>query len=346
MSTPTVEIRDLAGAVVLASVPYDTLQHSDTLVGPGALDMTLSMWKPEAAESNFESGKREIRVIEDSTTVWGGYIWESSVNTDNEEVRISAEGWLSMLDHRLIDEDKIYADPEVEQFDIAWGLIHFTQSKTNGDLGITRDPGETPSGITREMKYRYWERRKVGEALAELAAMNQGFDPEITPGKVWKVYYPRKGSLLNVTFELDVNSAGVEHVRNARELATEIHAIGGGEGKATCIAVASDPTQSALYKIRQTPVDFAGIKKYDHLMKKAERYLNLHKEVTKRPQLSLVTATPPVGSYSVGDRVTVKAVLGSYVTLNEVFRIIAIEKHMDQSGLRITTVQFDDRLAP
>jgi hypothetical protein len=332
------------GATIIASVPFDDLQYGFTIDGPNWAEMVIDAWKPEATVANFTEGEREVYIRRDGELVWAGYLWSAEGSTNDMTVRLSCSGWSSMLDHRLIDADKLFTDEE--QFDIAWELIDFTQNKTDGDLGFTRGP-EPDSGVDRTIKYRYWERRNIGEVIRELAEMNNGFDFDITPNKVFHMYHPRRGVLQGTTLELDVNMNTIQQLRDASEVASEVHGIGGGEGKATCIAVVSDATALADYGLRQTAEEFGDIKHFNTMTQKTTRFLNQRKRSTRQPQVSLavVGVAPEVGSYSVGDKFPLLADAG-YFNISGEFRIAAYEVHLDQSGVEVATLHFDERLAP
>jgi hypothetical protein len=342
-----VELRQLTvngGATVLASVPFDDLQYGFTIDGPNWAEIVIDAWRPEATVANFTEGEREVYIRRDGDLVWAGYLWSAQGSTNDMTVRLSCDGWFSALDHRLVDEDKMFSD--TEQMDIAWQLINFSQSKTEGNLGFTRG-SEANSGVVRTIKYRYWERRIIAEVIRELAEMNGGFDFDITPNKVFHMYYPRRGVLQGTTLELDVNMNTIEQLRDAREVASEVHGIGGGEGKATCIAVVSDATALADYGLRQTAEEFGNIKHYNTMVQRTTRFLNQHKKSTRQPQagLAVVGVAPEVGSYSVGDRFPLLANAG-YFNISGTFRVSAYEVHIDQSGVEVATLHFDERTAP
>lgn len=342
MAAYVVSIKDLDGGTVVANLDYDELEYGFTLDGTPWATIVIDMWKPQATVNNLKEGERVVNITRDASLIWAGYLWDAEGGTETGTIRCTCEGWSSMLYHRLIDVDKTYND--FEQFDLAWDLIDFTQAKTGGNIGITRG-AQADTGVLRTIKYRYWERRVIGEVIDELAAMNGGFDYEITPTKVFNMYYPRKGSLLANTFELDVNVHNIYQLRNAREVASEVHGIGGGDEKATCIAVVSDATALATYKLRQSAHDFGDIKHYNTMVRKTERYLSLHKRSTIQPQLGLIVSPPAVGTFGVGDRAPVVANAG-YFAINATYRIIAYEVHLDNTGVEVVTVHFDERLTP
>lgn len=336
------ELSDLNGNVVISSLPFDDLRYGFTLDGLPWAEFSIDMWRPEATVNNLAEGQREVRIRRDDTLVWGGYLWTTEVSTDTLMVRCQCEGWFSMFYHRLIDQDKIFED--VEQFDIAWQLLNYTQGLTDGNLGVTRGP-EANSGQVKTKKYRYWERQNVGETINELSEMHDGFDYDIAPNKVFHMYYPQRGALLGFNFEMDVNANNVYVLRDAKELATEVHGIGGGTEKSTCIAVVVDTGARATYKLRQTAEDFGETKHFNTMVKRATRKLNNHKAPTRQPQIGVVLTPPDLFDFNIGDRATVIASAG-FLQINSVHRIIAMEVFLDQTGVEVVTVHFDERTAP
>ncbi len=69
----------------------------------------------------------------------------------------------------------VYRD--VEQVDIAWDLIDYTQSLVGGDLGISN--GSTATGTTRDRQYLVGD--SVGDRIQELSEVLGGFNWDIVP---------------------------------------------------------------------------------------------------------------------------------------------------------------------
>lgn len=343
MPSYVVEVHDrLGNNTIVSSLPYDQLQFGWELNGPGFADMSVSMWQSEATYANLEPVRRTIYIKRDGTLVWSGPIWNLDANTGDGVVRITASGWISWLDKRLIAATQNYNG--VDQFDIAWDLINYTQNLANGNLGITRG-AEADSGINRDLRYQWYERRIIGEVIPELAAMSDGFDYDIDQNKVFHMYYPRRGSAIGTPFVLDTNVHNIYELFDGRTLASEVHGMGGGSEKTTCIAVVSDATSLNDYGLVQEAYDFGDLKKYADLTKRADRYLNLHKATTRQPQFSAVTGSPAVGTFNVGDTGTITAVAG-FFNVNATYRIINIEVHVDNTGVEVVTPHFDARLTP
>ena len=346
-----VRIQDLpsnGGGVTLASAPFDTLQYGFVLNGPGSLDMTMPMRETGVTLANFYPGKKEIYVNRDGVDVWGGYIWTCQATGEDNTVRVGAEGFYSKLFRRYvggtIGNDLLFVNGD--QFTIAWNLIDYTQTKPNGNMGLTRFSAAL-SGVGRDIKYRWWEMTNIGEEILRLAQTKDGFDFEITAAKEWKTYAPRRGTALATPandFILDTNMAGISWDVHALDTATVFFAVGAGDGIGTCIAIATHGAQSIQFGRLEAVQDFTNIKHFAHLQKKADRKLSMLNDAMNMPQVSLVIESPPWTSFNVGDRPFVRVSNAGFLNVQQRFRISAFEVHCAQSGEETVTAHFDARL--
>lgn len=344
----TVRTRNLDGSSAF-DCNHNNLEIAFALNGPGSATWTMPIRDPGVTMANFAPWKRECVILRDGVGIWGGYV--TAVNagsTAPSQVRVHAQGWLIKLFKRVISDDKIY-DAE-EQFDLVWNLINYTQAKTNGDMGFTRWGGETPSGIDRTARFRYWERRVIGDVIQTIADHANGFDYEITWDKIWKVYHPRKTGASGQTFQFlegdetnNVYNMSIEI--DGADTATEVHGIGGGDKDRTCLVVVTDSAQQLAYKRLEEVIDFPDIKHFDSLMARATKYLNLHKGARFQPQLSITTDAPVWGTYEIGETATIDSDFG-FLNFNGTYRIIAIVIHATQAGNEVNTVHFDEVLTP
>ena len=304
---------------------------------PGSVDFTMHLMDPKCTQTLMDPGKREIHIYRGTSLVWGGYLWYAVPSLDEMQVRFSGEGYLSRFGRRTIDSTLTYTT--VDQFQIGWNLIAFTQAKTNGDLGITRGSGAT-SGVTRDRTYPFWERSTVLDMLQELGAVDNGFDFEITPNRVYNNYFPSKGSTLGTIFELGKNIDGLSYDIDASNMATEISAIGAGDGTNTCIAVAVDVTARGTFGLLQDTISVTDVKNFSTLQDHADEELRVKKGARWQPQLNVVTSDPPFGSFSVGDTATIEASQG-FIQLNNSFRIVSITVQIDDEGQEQFQLYFD-----
>jgi hypothetical protein len=253
-------------------------------------------------------------------------------------MRFSGEGWFSKLRRRYIDSKKKYTAQD--QFTIAWDLIDFTQTKTGGNLGITRFSAAT-SGVTRDRTYQAWERKNVGEALEELAAVQNGFDFEITSDKQWKTYYPKKTASGVHDFVLGKNIRGFAIDYDANETDTEITAMGDGEEAKMLLSVAVDTAARTEFGLLQDTRDFRDISKQSTLDAHATEELRLAKIQRVQPNIQVFTDDPPWGSFAVGDNARLDIKKG-YVQLEQVFRITTITVQVSDEGNEAVGVFFGE----
>lgn len=335
MTDYRVVVADLDGTP-MDELPAQNLQYSYSLDGPGSINFTVPILHSKSTLELLDPGARELHVYRNDGLVWGGYLWFLGASAQGD-ARCSGEGWFSMLFHRLIDQDRLYQDED--QFDIAWDLIDFTQSKTNGDLGITQQ-AVAASGVTRTFSYWAFQRPNLGEAIMHLHEVENGMDFEITPDKRWIAYYPERGTTVDTPFELGKNVSGLSFELDANRLMTEVTGIGAGEGQDTLISVKSDAPSQTRYNLLQESITNKDITDTTLLSDSAMGHLEANKTPRFQPEIAITTNDPPFGSYSVGDHARLKADHG-LITIDAEFRIIAIVVAVTNEGRDAISVFFD-----
>lgn len=352
VSVPTyrVVIADLDGNAI-EEVPAKNLQISWALNEPGGCGFTIPLRHPKALRSLLDPGKREIHVIREGTRIWGGYLWFVGASSNDKTIRIAGEGYLSRLMRRHIDEDLIYdggaGNPGIDQLQIAWNLINWTQNKivntVSGNLGIVRDNPAEASGVLRVAKFRAWERQKIGDIIQDLTETGDGFDIEITPTKRWKTFYPRKGVVTDHVFELGKNIGSIAYDIDAENTITEASALGSGDRKNRCIAVTYDIGALAEFGILQESESFSRIRSYPTLANKASTMLKKNKKARAQPQITVETQDPPFGAYDIGDRAQVRAEMG-YISIDKQLTIASMLLQLSDAGHESIQLYFDEVL--
>lgn len=128
-----------------------------------------------------------------------------------------------------------------DQAVIAWTLIHETQALTGGNLGITNGIGSS-SATTRERTLEPF--KPIGEDIAQMGRLDNGFEWEIDPDKALNRWYPTRGSVTNVVLDYGgLVSAAAWQIDPGR-FANHV-AVTGSEGltpvTATSGTIGSDP---------------------------------------------------------------------------------------------------------
>lgn len=220
------------------------------LNAPGAFEATVPLTNAQALEANWKAGQREIKVFRNSTLVWGGYLWSTSVDIVEQKVRVVGEGYYSRLRRRFVMGDLIYENPGLPQEDIAFRLIRHTQnqqgSPTNGAGGAGRPPASPPFGelgitegsntytTVRERDYCAAQHPNIADSIDEFTQMDDGFDFAITPtpvisaDKSFRTYSPRKQHTSNVTLS-GSNTMTLDYEIDASDVVTRMTTVGSGD---------------------------------------------------------------------------------------------------------------------
>lgn len=149
------------------------------------------------------NGRHEqaLGLVELATDVWAyrdqhllhrGRLGTTSddVNADSHTTTFNAPDYRALLERRyLYDSDKLSYVQEDEAA-IAWQLVQATQSKTGGDLGITRGSGQT-TGFLRDRLYTAG--KGIAESISQIGDLDGGFDWEIDPFLRLNVFNPARG---------------------------------------------------------------------------------------------------------------------------------------------------------
>jgi hypothetical protein len=324
----------------IAEFPTKNLEFSYILNSPGAVSCVVPLEHPLSTMDILKRGAREIWIVREGVRVWGGYLWTVEASDDGD-ILIGGEGWASRLKRRYVDETLTYK--QVDQLDIAWSLIDFTQQKPYGNLGFTRG-SMAKSGILRDRTYNDFERKQIAEAEQQLSAVNRGFDFDINPYKVWNTYYPRRGGPTNYVFVLGKQIKGISQSEDASEQANEITALGSGEGKDMVIAVAEDIPSKAEYGLLQDVRSFSDVDNQDTLNDHALEELRLAKAGKRLPQISyLPTFDLPFGAINPGDEVKLVAHLG-YIQLQEMKRVTSVTVAVSNEGEESIGLFVDEEL--
>lgn len=146
-----------------------------------------------------ESGRTIVYVERDGVLVpddaW--IIWTRQWDPETRTIALGGSGLLSYFDeHRKITSTATFTG--VDQLAIARSLIQTAEAAPGGDIGV--QVGSEVSGVLRDRTYPGWERKSVGEALRQLAALDTGFDFAFevayvagVPTKTLRLGYPQRG---------------------------------------------------------------------------------------------------------------------------------------------------------
>ncbi len=219
----------LSGVILTQDLPLNDVQVNAGVNRPGSITGTIPVDALPTAELEafLDEGRRAIYWERDGQLVddVGGVVWTSGRALGSREIRVEASGWLGYFDHRDIWRDRQFTN--TDQFNIFKTLVDDAQDEaystalggpgTSANLGITVT-WDALSGVlrNREEDYRNHQAKNLGEALRQLAGVENGFDYGVIYSlnlttnrinKTIKLFYPQRGRTTNYLFEYEFGSA-------------------------------------------------------------------------------------------------------------------------------------------
>lgn len=163
-----------------------------------------------------------------------------NIDTDSHRMEVSCLDYREVLSRRRLYEGAPLTYTGVDQGEIAWSLVDYTQGLPGGDLGISKGwQGTSPTGVTRDRTYEV--RDSIGERVQELSEVNDGFDWDIVPASpsalTFQVWYPQRGADRGVVLEYGGLVAAVRREVNPSEYANAIQYTGSSDPATTPVTV-------------------------------------------------------------------------------------------------------------
>lgn len=347
-----------SGNGIREEMPFSTVKYSHVLNGPGAFSATISHRHPKATRTNLDENRTAIHVERDGIIVWSGILWTARAGVRAGTLDIGGEGWWSYFRHRRIRTGSGGPSPSTatariyntqDQLFIARDLINYAQGQLGGDLGIV--VGSETSGVLRDRTYYAYERKNLGEAVEQLAAVNGGFNFAVDVAydssgiivKTLRLHYPRRGRVTDVVWELGANLEDLTQATDGTRQANLVDALGAGDGDSMLIATAADTSQIAAgYPLLEDTVSFKDVSVPATLQAHADLELRQRaRPLATLPTLLARPAAPDttLGSFITGDSLTVRGEDG-WISVNERMRILSWEVSVDENGKETVAVAF------
>lgn len=203
-----------------------TLTEIDGIVAPSGITLTETLNMAEGLRFNMTPSKQslDIRSRFFDLTAQGTEVWAADPDTgvrmfageligynprlQGDEIvwEVRASGLLSYLKRWRIEPPTSILFGGVDQAIVAKGLIDYYQDLDYGDYGIDTS-AVVNTGVTRERFYDWAENHLIDQRLAELAAVQNGFDYHIDPTtREFHVDYPMRGQDLTSSVIIDGRS--------------------------------------------------------------------------------------------------------------------------------------------
>jgi len=206
-------------------------------------------------------GVNELHIEYKNELIWAGQIVSAKKIANRNDVywEVLAKDWVSLLGKRFCGVDDLREFTTTDAGTIAKTLIEEAQALANGSFGITY--GTIEASINRTTTY---DKKNILSAIKELSNMGQdgmasyGFDFEITPEKVFKVYYPYKGTIRNeIVFRYPGNCETFEAFTNSWDIVNQEWGLGTHWTGVSSVVSRADATSQTTYKRRETIKTYA-----------------------------------------------------------------------------------------
>ena len=330
---------------LIAELPFESATYDHVLNAPGSFGGTLGLKQPAKLASVLAPllspqtnslGKLGLYVERDGVIVWGGLLWTARADLDAGTYELAGEGWLSYFRHRVMRESFSY--PATDQTSIAKNLMNNHQVWSGGGtLGISIADVQ-PSGVLRDRFYLASERKEVGEAIEQLAAVENGFnfrfESRWLSGALQTRFltsYPVSGAPTTIVFDGQITSMKVS--MDATTMATNVDAIGTQDASGdVLLASVSDPAMLAVYPQYDAVVPASDVSVLTTLDEHARRRLARGHAPTVIPSIEVdPSQVPIVGTYQCGDAVRVRGGYG-LAAVDGLYTITSYAVDVDDAG--------------
>jgi hypothetical protein len=311
---------DLRTGARIAELPLSGLTYSSKLNSVGDCSASLRIPTDNATlaalyNDAVDEARRQLVIERDGNIVWCGIIWLSPYDDSNQTRTIkAAEDW-SYFRRRVINTTQVFT--AADQITIARTLLRNAQAVTGGNIGVT--VGSQTCGVTRDRTFNKYELKPVGEAIEQLAAIENGFDFAIdanwnsTTGALVKTFrpsYPRRGRNYANTghvFQLGRNMTSFSWPSDGTRVANRVWATGNGEGDAMLITSATD-----TYQLQTLASGGPGYPLLEATV--SNKDVTVQATLDAQARTRLVSVSTPVVLPEITVRADLDPVIGSYIT--------------------------------
>lgn len=318
---------DLRTGLRIAEITLAGLKYGQRLNDVGTVEGTLTLpdlvtdadvARALALNDAVDENRRLILVERDGVIVADGIVVAAPYDDNGNKRAVTAVSLWSYLRRRYLLSRRQYT--AVDQFDIVRDLVDYVQTSIggNGNIGIVVETND--SGIVRDRTYEAFEVKEIGEAIEQLAAVDNGFDFgidcawDLSTGALVKTLRlaNRRGRPFNVSghvFALGRNVISYKWPTDGTSVANRVVATGAGEGTSMLTATGVDSYQylplasgGPGYPVLEAVSSWKDISVKANLVDRANAAVAARSTTTTLPSLVVRADLDPVlGSYITGD---------------------------------------------
>lgn len=258
----------------------------------------------------------EVGVLRNGRVVWQGPL--VTVDEGPDQIRFGAEGLLTYLRDWHVTrtlETTSYPSGDTsgpitgaavidrDQHLLVKALVDHGQGKAGADRRLDTT-AVTASGTLRDRQYKGWELPNVYEQVQNLTDVQGGPDIHVDPAsRELLLWTPRRGKRRESTIFNDRNVRAFGRRKDRNQLATQVLAVGAGEGDATVRLARTSSAGVARVGMVQKVISHKGVSNRDTLLEHADEELNERDTVPNLLSVTVATDSPALESYNVGDSV-------------------------------------------
>ncbi len=332
---------------VVDRLVVDRLSYTEELNRPGTATLSCPIRSISSAVkqrlADLVANPCEVWIYTDTVLHWAGEVQALSV--DGQSVQLNCVGLLGYTYRMGVTSDLTYSG--VDQFTIAKGLVDHWQALSYGNYGIDTSTVGT-SGVTRDRVYLRDELHNIGQRLAELGAVDSGFDTRVDPiTRKLVLAYPVSGTDLSASVffdERNIDSASIAVSVAPDDVVSDISATGTstttGAVNTTLYSAQNTAAVRSAFGRSWASKNFDGVSVQATLDGHANAYLAARSTQLLQPG---VTVIPRIGAdirgFRAGDTVTYSYDAGLGVQ-TAALRLSKLTVDVDSSGKKRFQAEF------
>lgn len=325
----------------------DSISYAEELNKPGTATLGCPIQSLtsdiNARLVNLAANPSEVWIYADNVIAWAGEVQTLSIQ--GQTVQLGCVGLLGYTSRMGIVADVTYS--ATDQFSIAQNLVDTWQALSYGNYGIDTSTVGT-SGVVRDRIYLRNELNNVGQHLAELGLIIDGFDTKVDPStRKLVLTSPQQGSDLSGSVFIDqrnVDSAAIAISVAPADLVSDLSITGSSNsGTGASVTLYSLRTTTAVqtsYGRTWAGVSNNGVSAQPTLDGAGDAYLAARSDKLFQPGVTIIPLVGcNIGDFHVGDTINYSYDAGiGLQTLN--LRVGKLTVSVDAGGKQRLLVEF------